>query len=256
LADLSGKVAVISGAGTGIGRAIAELFAKQGAAVVIAEIDTARGRAAAAALSQQGTQALFVETDVANDASVRQMVEAAVSRFGTLHILVNNAGIEMYRSATDTTLAEWEQSLNVNLRGVWLCAKYALPHIVAAGGGAVVNISSFHAHATVNHATPYAAAKGGVVAMTRSMALDYGPHNVRVNCICPGVIQTSMWERYLRGTPDPEAARQTITSYHPIGRLGRPEDIAYGALYLASDEAGFVTGTTLFIDGGVTARLV
>lgn len=256
MTDLSNKVAIISGAGTGIGRAVAELFCKMGAAVVIAEIDAGSGRAAAEALQVEGRRALFVQTDVADEDAVRRMVEQAVAHFGAVHILVNNAGIEMYRSAVATTLAEWEQSLAVNLRGVWLCAKYALPHLVAAGGGAVVNISSFHAHATVNNATPYAAAKGGVVAMTRSMALDYGPHNVRVNCICPGVIQTSMWERYLQGTPDPAAARQTITAYHPIGRLGRPEDIAYGALYLASDEAGFVTGTTLFIDGGVTARLV
>lgn len=252
---LKGKVAVVTGAAMGIGKGIAKVFAQEGARIALVDMNEVEGSRTEQEINSMGGEAYFVKADVANEEEVKEMTQAVVNRFGLIHILVNNAGIGVYKSVLETSSEEWDRCLNVNLKGVFLCSKYLIPYIKRAGGGAIVNIASVHAVATVARTAPYAASKGGVLALTRNMAIDYAKDNIRVNAICPGWVYTPLIEGIFRASGDPQGMRKRITQRQLLGRLGTPEDIGYAALYLASDEAAFVTGTALFVDGGLTAIL-
>lgn len=247
---LAGKVTIVTGAASGIGEAIAACFGREGAAVVVADIDQSRGAAVARTITGNGGRAVFVRADVAVDEDVKGMITAATDRFGSLHVLVNNAGINLMRTAESATLEEWERCMAVDLKGAWLGAKHAIPQIRKAGGGSIINIASMHAFRTMRSCHPYAAAKGGVVSMTKSLAVDYGRDQIRVNAICPGAIETPLFEAYLREFPDPAETRARFLRAYPILRFGTPEDVARLALFLASDESTFITGAAIPIDGG------
>jgi NAD(P)-dependent dehydrogenase (short-subunit alcohol dehydrogenase family) len=247
---LEKRVALVTGAGAGIGAAIATRFAQEGAAVALFDVDEPSAKAAAAAIERAGGRALALKGDVARETDVRRAIDATVARFGALHVLVNNAGVNVMTSVERATEEEFARCLDVDLKGVWLCSKLALPHLRAAGGGSVVNIASTHAFRTLPGSFPYSAAKGGVLALTKSLALDAGKDRIRVNAICPGTIETKMLRDWFASQPDPEAVRRRFLAAIPLGRIGTPDDVAALALFLASDESGFLSGTTIALDGG------
>lgn len=251
---LKDRVAIVTGAGKGIGWGIAKVFAQEGAKVVVVDWDEEAGKKTAEEIHRSGGQALFVKSDVSNEEQVKAMIQKAVERFGRIDVLVNNAGVGVYKSVLDASSADWDHCLAVNLKGVFLCSKYAIPHMQAVGKGAIVNISSVHSHATVNGVAPYAASKGGITALTRNMAIDYGP-TIRVNAIAPGWVLTPLIQSIFNSYPDPAEQQRQVEQRQVMKRIGRPEDIGYAAAFLASDEASFITGTQLFVDGGLTAQL-
>jgi len=247
---LAGKVALVTGAGAGIGAAIATRFANEGAAVALVDVDEPGVTTVATTIERAGGRAMALRGDVARDADARRTVAEAVERFGALHVLVNNAGINVMKPVEAATEEEFTRCIDVDLKGVWLFSKHALPHLRAAGGGAIVNIASMHAFRTLPGSFPYSAAKGGVIALTKSLALDAGTARVRVNAICPGTIETRMLTDWFAAQPDPAAARRKFLGAIPVGRIGTPEDVAALALFLASDEAGFLSGAAIALDGG------
>ncbi len=249
------RVAIVTGAAMGIGKGIATVLSREGAKVTVADVNAEEGQRTTDALRSGGGDALFVRTDVADEGQVQAMVRQTVERFGSLSILVNNAAVGVYTPVHETTLESWERCLRVNLTGTFLCSKYALPHLRAAGRGAIVNIASVHAYQNVGGTAPYAASKGGVAALTRVMAIDYAREGIRVNAICPGWVYTPLIERIFRESGDFEGMKRTVTQRQLLGRLGTPEDIGNAVLYLVSDESTFVTGTSLFVDSGLTALL-
>jgi NAD(P)-dependent dehydrogenase (short-subunit alcohol dehydrogenase family) len=251
---LKDKVAIVTGAAKGIGWGITKVFLQEGAKVAVVDWDEKTGKQAVEAFKKEGGEAIFIECDVSNERQVKSMVEKAVQAFGRLDILVNNAGVGIYKPVLETSSEDWDKCLGVNLKGVFLCSKYALPHIQQAGKGSIVNISSVHSHATVNGVAPYAASKGGITALTRNMAIDYGPA-IRVNSIAPGWVLTPLIQSIFDSYPDPAAQQQAVEQRQVMKRIGRPEDIGQAAAFLASDEAGFITGAQLFVDGGLTAQL-
>jgi NAD(P)-dependent dehydrogenase (short-subunit alcohol dehydrogenase family) len=251
--ELVGQVAAVTGAGQGIGRAIAQELHSQGAAVAVLEIDAESGTEVVARLEEQRPDsALFRCCDVTVEDDVAGAFAEIVARFGRLDVLVNNAGRNTYYRATTMTEAEWEDAMGVDLKSVWLCAKHALPAM--REGGAIVNIASIHAFVTNTGMFPYAAAKSGVVGLTRVLALDHAADGVRVNAVCPGWTRTRLVQEWFDRQEDPAAAEQRVFNAHPLGRIATPEEIAACVTFLASDRASFVTGTTLVVDGGLTAR--
>jgi NAD(P)-dependent dehydrogenase (short-subunit alcohol dehydrogenase family) len=237
-------VAIVTGSTRGIGEGIARRFAREGAAVVVTGRSADAGRAVARSIRDAGGEAAFVETDVSDPEQVAALFEATEERFGGLDVLVNNAAVFPNASAEETTLEDWEFAVDVNFRGYWLCAKRAFE---AMDRGAIVNVSSNHAFLTMPEHFPYNAIKAGINGMTRAMALDFGPR-VRVNTINPGWIAVDHTERALSG-----GARERVESIHPAGRIGDPADVAGVAAFLASDDAAFVTGAEILVDGGRTA---
>lgn len=248
------KVVIITGAAKGIGQGCAKVFSREGAKVVVVDWDDENGQKTAEELVHAGGEALFIHCDVSNEDQVRAMVERVMKTYGRIDVLVNDAGVGIYKPVTETSSAEWDQAMAVDLKGVYLCSKYVIPHMQAEGKGNIINISSVHAFQSVNGDAPYAASKGGVTALTRSMAIDHGP-TIRVNSIAPGWVLTPLIQSIFDGYPDPAAQRRAVEQRQVMKRIGRPEDIGYAAAFLASDEADFITGTQLFVDGGLTAQL-
>lgn len=253
---LEGKVAAVTGGANGLGEAIALRLGEEGAAVALLDRDEQRGRAVAAQLQARGIRALFATADVTREDQVRAALEQTAKELGGLHVLVNNAGIEGANQPThELPLQEWERVMAVNVTGVFLCTKHAIPHLRAAGGGSIVNISSIYGIVGGGDVPPYHAAKGAVRTMSKNDALTYAPDRIRVNSLHPGFIVTSMVQRYAQHSGlDEKDVRQHLDSLHPLGGTGTPDDIAWGVVYLASDQARWVTGSELVIDGGYTAR--
>ncbi len=248
---LAGKVAIITGGGSGIGRAAAELFAREGASVVVADFDAAAGREAARAIEEAGGRALFVPIDVADAAQVDQMVAQTLARFGGIDILFNSAGVLTFGTIETTPVEMWRRVLDVNINGVFLVNRAVLPHMRARGGGSIINMSSSTgAHDGNGNAAAYVTSKGAVTLLTRCMAIDHAADNIRVNAIAPGPTDTPM----LRSNMSPEQMAEFAATF-PAKRMGRPEEIAAAALFLASDEASFVTGAIVAVDGGQTAQV-
>jgi NAD(P)-dependent dehydrogenase (short-subunit alcohol dehydrogenase family) len=251
---LAGKVAIITGAGAGIGLATALLFAKEGAKVVVADCDPEKGAEAVSLIREKGGEAIFIQVDVSKADNVKDMVKTTVERYGKLDILVDNAGIYAQADVVEATEEEWDRILNVNLKGVFLCSKYSIPEMIKGGGGSIVNIGSEAGIVGIKNQVAYNVSKSGVIALTKSMAIDFAAHNIRVNCVCPGTTETPLVKAALERAPDPVAARRAVEESRPANRLGRPEEIAAGILYLASDESPYATGAILSIDGGYTAQ--
>ena len=250
MARLKDKVATITGGGSGIGRATCLLFAREGAKVVVADYVAEGGNETARQISAAGGQAVFVQADVSKSADVQNLIGAAVRNYGRVDILFNNAGIEG-PSAKLANLKEedWDRVIAIDLTSVYLGMKYVIPEMIKQGGGVILSTASVAGLVGFQGSGAYAAAKAGVINLTRLAALEYADKNIRVNCICPGVIETPMVERVMGGRP-----RERVVRSEPIGRLGRPEDIATAALFLASDESSFATGAPFIIDGGYVAR--
>ena len=250
---LEGKTALITGAGSGMGRLAAEMFAREGAAVVACDIDPEGLRETVERVHGAGGTILGLEGDVTRAEDVRRWVNEAVATYGKLNVLFNNAGVlpEEDGSVTDVDEAVFEHVLDVNLKGVYLCCKFGAPALIRAGGGSIVNVASFVAllGCTVPQ-DAYTASKGGVLSLTRSLAVQFGSHGVRANAICPGPIETPLLRELLR---DPEARRRRLSRI-PLGRFGQPEDVVNAALYLASDESAWMTGTTFVVDGGISVN--
>jgi len=248
------QVVIVTGGAKGIGQGIAKVFSQEGAKVVIADWDEENGPITAEELRKNGGEAIYIKCDVSNENQVKAMVEKTIQTFGRIDVLVNNAGVGIYKSILEATSQDWDLCLNVNLKGVFLCSKYVIPYMQKQGKGNIINISSVHSFQTVNGVAPYAASKGGITALTRNMAIDYGP-TIRVNAIAPGWVLTPLIQSIFDSYPDPEAQRKAVEQRQVMKRIGRPEDIGYAAAFLASDEASFITGTQLFVDGGLTAQL-
>jgi NAD(P)-dependent dehydrogenase (short-subunit alcohol dehydrogenase family) len=248
---LDGKVAVVTGGSRGIGRAIVEKFLAEGARVTFLDVDAAGGREAQQAIDAPAGTLSFEAADVTREADVARAFAAVVSRYGRLDVLVNNAGVNAYFDATAMTEAEWDSVFAVDLKGAWLCCKHALPAMKKAGRGSIVNIASIHATLTIAGMFPYAAAKSGLVGMTRSLALDYAPLGIRVNAVLPGWTRTRLVEEWFRRQPDPAEAERRVIQAHPLRRIATPAEIASLVAFVASDEASAIVGAALAADCGL-----
>lgn len=241
---LHGRVAVVTGAASGIGFACAELLLSRGANVALFDVNTAQG----------GAGAVFFKTDVGSEESVASSMDAVIDRFGRLDILVNCAAVQIMGTLLETTSEQWDRLHQVNLKGVFLCSKSAMPHLQASGAGAIVNISSILGVVADPDLAAYGAMKGGVIALTKSMAIGYGPSGVRVNCICPGDVNTPMVAAYFDNACDPAALRAEVNSKYALRRIAEPAEIAEVVAFLASSASSFMTGSILIVDGGLTSK--
>jgi len=247
---LKGKVGIITGAGTGIGRACALAMASEGARGAL--IGRRKDRVEEVA-REIGNNAIAIQCDVSKKGDLADALDQTVSRFGGLDFLLNNAGVLITGNAEQLTEDQWDQTFNVNVRAVWLLSRAALPHMRKAGGGSIINIASTLGIVAARNRAAYAPSKGAVILLTKAMAVDHGHENIRVNAICPSLVETDLSAAIINQAADPAAVRRERTAAHPIGRLGRPEDIAGLAVYLASDESSWVTGTVVPVDGGYLA---
>lgn len=247
---LQGKVAIVTGAGSGIGRAIARQFAREGASICL----VGRRLEPLESLAQEiGSAAIACRADLSRVEDVAPVVARAVEAFGSLNVLVNNAATLIPGAAEDLTVEDWEATYNLNVRAVWLLSREVLPHMRRAGGGSIINISSVLGLAGARNRAAYASSKGAVTILTKCMAVDHAAEKIRVNCICPGIVETEMVAGFISNAPDPEAARRERIRLHPMGRFGKTEDVAPLAVYLASDESSWMTGAAIPIDGGYSA---
>ena len=251
---LRDKVAIVTGASSGIGRGIATLFVAEGAQVIVVDIDDDRGHHVAAALGGADV-ARFIHADVGDGAQVRALVDETMTTFGGIDILVNNAATVLFKRLVDTEEHEWDRVVSTNLRGVYLCCRYAIPHMLHRGGGTIVNMSSVRALATTPLVSSYDASKGAIVALTRTLALEHARDGIRVNCVLPGSIDTPVFRANLRADGDEEEGYRATAAGIPLGRVGQPSDIARAVLFLVGDEAGYVTGAPFIVDGGLVAKL-
>ncbi len=248
------KSAVITGGAMGIGKAIAQLFSSEGCRVVIADVNEEKGAESQEEIEEGGGSSLFIRCDVARADEVRNMVQKAVSVYGSINILVNNAGIWRPGRVTDLTEETWDQVLNTNLKGNFLVSKEIIPHMQKDGGGSIINVASVAGLVGSREASAYNASKGGIVNLTRGMALDFAKDNIRVNCICPGLIESALGDVVVAHYAPGKDPKTAMTSWQPIARIGIPQDVAKAALYLASDDSSFATGSIFVIDGGLTAE--
>nr|WP_304216665.1 glucose 1-dehydrogenase [Fredinandcohnia onubensis] len=249
---LQGKVALITGAGSGIGRETAQLFAKEGALVVVNDYSEEGGLETLELIKNNGGEAIFIQADVTKADEVQRMVEEIISRTGKIDVLFNNAGISGVGMLHETSEELWDKVVNVNIKGVYMTSKYVIPHMIERKEGAIINMSSCIAEIGLKLRAVYATTKGAVLSLTKSMQVDYAPYNIRVNALLPGTILTPFVENYLKNSyDDPEEAIEGIKKRQLSGNLGRPDDVAKAALFLASDESSFMMGAPLYIDGGV-----
>jgi 3-oxoacyl-[acyl-carrier protein] reductase len=247
---LSGRVAVVTGGGSGIGRASALRFAREGARVVIADLDGIAAGAAASEIEREGGAAIGVGADAAREEDVVELMDRALRVFGAPTILLNNAAVAAFGTLADSPAEELDRVLSVNVRSTWVCARAVIPLMRRSGGGAIVNMSSITGIVGAPGMAAYSTSKGAIITLTRTLALELAEHDIRVNCICPASVDTPMLQASFDRQPDPEAARARNVKRHPLGRLGSAADVANLALFLASDEASFITGATYVIDGG------
>jgi NAD(P)-dependent dehydrogenase (short-subunit alcohol dehydrogenase family) len=248
------KIVAVTGAAVGIGRAAALAFAREGGAVALVDKDPSRGEVAAREIAGEGYIIEFVSGDVSSEADVRRVVEHVANRWGRLDVLVNNAGIYRQGDVTQTATEDWERIIAVNLTGAFLFTRYAVPVMVSHGGGVIVNVASEAGLVGIRGQVAYNVSKAGMIALTRSCAVDLAEKGVRVNCVCPGTTDTPLVREAVGRAPDPAAARRRLEEIRPLNRLGTPDEIASAILYLASSEAGYATGAILSIDGGYTAQ--
>ena len=248
--SLAGQVGIVTGGGQGLGKVFCHAFAEAGADIVVAELNPQTGPETVTEVQAKGRRALFVQTDVRDKASVQAMVDATVAEFGRIDVLVNNAGITYRGDVLTTSLADWQRVLATNLTSVFLCSKHAVPHIIEAGGGVVINVSSINAMRGTGHGLAYTACKGAIDAMTYDMAVRLGPHNIRVISLQPGAIDTEISRKYADTFDGADAIHDFSLDMTPLGRWGRPEEMGKIIRFLASDDASFITNTTLLADGG------
>lgn len=245
---LKGKVAIVTGGASGIGEATVRCMVEEGAHVLIADLNVEAGQKLAEELNSPDTRVIFQRVNVTSEEEIIQMVDRAVTEFGKLDIIFNNAGIGSMNPSTDLSYEDWRKTISVNLDGVFLCSKYAIRAMIKNGGGSVINCASILGHVGQAATASYTAAKGGVVNLTRTLAIEYAKQNIRVNAVCPGYIDTPLLSQL------DDATKNYLISLHPIGRLGRPEEVAKAVVFLASDDASFITGANLLVDGGYTAQ--
>jgi len=244
---LEKKMAIVTGGGSGIGKAIAVAYAREGASVVIAGRDSKK---LAQAAEEIGAGCLAVTADVSKSADVQKLVSTALEKFKRINVLVNNAAVLLPGTAESLSEQDFDQTFNINVRGLWLLSRAVLPHMRASGSGSIINIGSVLSLLGARNRVAYSASKGAVVAMTRAMALDHAAENIRVNCICPGIVETELVAKF---NLDENARRQRV-AMHPMGRFGQPEDVASAAVFLASDESGWTTGSAITVDGGYSTQ--
>ena len=246
---LQGKVALVTGGGSGIGESTSILLGREKAKVAVADIQGESAEVTAEAINKAGGAAIALQTDVTQAADVEKMVKTTVKIYGKLDILINNAGMGATGDVVELSEADWQRVMDVNLKGIFLGCKYAIPEMIKAGGGSIINIASMWAFVGGSVSCVYPASKAGILALSKSTALKYAPFNIRVNCVCPGHVETPL----ATSLKDPEFRKAVVKKY-PLGRLGRPLDVAYAVRFLASDESSFITGTEIVIDGGYTAQ--
>lgn len=251
---LKDRVAVITGSASGIGRASALEFAKEGASVVVADIDISGARETVKQIDSRGGVAVAVETDVSAPDSVQSLVEKTVASLGRVNVLFNNAAIQVNKTIVDTTFEEWNREIGVNLGGVFLCSKFFIPHL-RSSRGCILNMASVNGYFVEPLCAGYCATKGGIIALTKAMAIDHGKEGIRVNCICPGYIDAGLAWEYFEVQPNPAAARNSAGKLHALWRIGQPEEVARLAVFLASDDASFMTGSAVVVSGGFGAGL-
>ncbi len=251
------KVVVVTGAGSGIGRACAENFAAEGAKVAVVDINKSSADAVVEQIKSTGRQAAAIIADVSKASDAEKIAQEAVARFGGIDCLVNNAGIQTYGTVVDTDEALWDRTININLKSVFLVSKHCIPVMAKRGGGAVVNMGSVQGIRSQRNVAAYTATKGAILALTRTMALDHAAQNIRVNAVAPGSVDTPMlrWAADLFEPEDPALAIEKWMALHPLGRVAFPEEIAQVVMFLASDQASFVTGATIVVDGGLSIGL-
>jgi NAD(P)-dependent dehydrogenase (short-subunit alcohol dehydrogenase family) len=249
---LKDKVAIVTGSASGIGKAISLAFGREGAVVVGADVNTDGGKQTAKEITKAGGEAGFIEVDVAESAQILELVETTVKNHGKLDIMVNNAGIEVFSRLADTEEEMWDRLMSINLRGVFLGTKHAVPKMLQNGGGVIINMASVAGIMGAGGLAAYNASKGGVVLLTKNTAMDYGSRNIRANCICPGFVSTPMVDAVL-SLPGADELRERIIGLCPAGRLGKPEEVAHCAVFLASDESSYMNGHALVVDGGMSA---
>ncbi len=250
--QLEGKVALVTGGASGIGRATALALAREGAKVVLADVAVERCEDTVVKIEEAGGEVCCVETDVSQPDQVEALINATVETYGRLDCAFNNAGIEGEQASTaDCTEENWDRVININLKSVWLCMKYEIPQMLKQGGGAIVNMSSVAGLVGFPNVPAYVASKHGILGLTKTAALEYATEGIRVNAVCPGVIRTPMVERATGGKPEVEAQ---FTAMEPVGRMGKPEEVAEAVVWLCSDAASFVTGHSMVVDGGLVAR--
>ena len=252
--QFEGKIVVVTGASSGIGRAAAIAFAREGAGVALADTDASAGKQVAEEIMRTGMDAKVFATDVSREPDVQALVEAVLRKWGRLDVLVNNAGIYLQADAVATQEAAWNKLMAVNLTGSFLCIKHAVPAMMRGKAGAIVNVASEAGLVGIRNQVAYNVTKAGLIALTRSCAVDFASRGIRVNCVCPGTTDTPLVQDAVRRAADPAAARRALEQVRPANRLGTPEEIAAAILFLASDSAGYATGAILSVDGGYTAQ--
>jgi NAD(P)-dependent dehydrogenase (short-subunit alcohol dehydrogenase family) len=250
---LQGKVAIVTGANSGIGEAIATLFAQEGASVVVCARRPDAGQATVDKIKAQGGQAILAVCDVAKKADIYAAVDLAISTWGKVDIVVNNAAMALVKNVLETTDDEWDQVMNTNVKSIFHMVKAAIPHMKKSGGGSIINVASQLAMVAAPNFAVYTAGKGAILNFTRALAVDHAKDNIRVNCLCPGAVATPLLLNQFDGKSGPQGGLQDLINMHPVGRIGRPEEQATAALFLASDMSSFMTGAPLVVDGGYIA---